>query len=361
MTSVDSSETASRGGPGGAWGSLLSAQDFAAVTSAGFSPVGHVLGTSVVHLGYASRGGRCSTSDTYSARTDLASATSGPFERLLRQRYAVRRRALARAVEQCRELGGDGIVGVTLSIRPFPAGGTEFTVQGTAVRARASAAHGDTARPAEPFSSHLSAPEFARLLRAGWVPTAMVFGIALGARHDDTKTRSQTRRTADGEVKSYTQLVRDTRKDARAQLEKAVKSSGADGVVVAAMTLHIGERECPAEQGRDHVAEAAIVGTAIAAFSVSADVGAQGPLVIMRVNRSPAASGTSGASGLPGLRHDSAGSAAAEPAEDQPADEAEPGSEGGVLDRLAASRAAKRASRSGLSYGDSSGITKRTD
>lgn len=340
---------------GGAWGSLLSAQDFAAVTSVGFTPVGHVMGTSVVHLGYASRGGRCSTNGSYSARTDLASASSGPFERLLRQRYGVRRRALSRAMEQCKDLGGDGIVGVTLTIRPFPAGGTEFTVQGTAVRASAAV----DSRPAEPFSSHLSAPEFARLLRAGWVPTAMVFGIALGARHDDTKTRTQTRRTADGEVKSYSQLVRDTRKDARVQLGQAVAERGADGVVVSAMTLHIGERECPAEQGRDHVAEAAIVGTAIAAFDVSADVGDREPLVIMRVNRSPAA-GFSG-DGLPGLRHDNVRPAAAETTNDQPADELEPGSEGGVLDRLAASRAAKRASRSGLSYGDSSGITKRTD
>ena len=354
MTSVDSSETASRGGPGGAWGSLLSAQDFAAVTSAGFSPVGHVLGTSVVHLGYASRGGRCSTNGSYTARTDLASATSGPFERLLRQRYAVRHRALSRALEQCRDLGGDGIVGVTLQIRPFPAGGTEFTVQGTAVRARTMAG----AHPAEPFSSHLSAPEFARLLRADWMPAAMVFGIALGARHDDTRTRSQTQRTANGEVKGYTQLVRDTRRDARKQLEKAVAEHGADGVVVAAMTLHIGDRECPAEQGRDHVAEAAIVGTAIAAFSRAEAADDRPPLVIMRVNPSRAAAAAG--DGLPGMRHDGARPASASAA-GEPAPEAEPGSEGGVLDRLASSRAAKRASRNSLSYSDPSGISKKTD
>lgn len=313
-----------------AWGSLLSAQDFAAMSSVGFEPVGHVLGTSVVHLGYASRSGKCSGTASYTARTDLASATSGPFERLLRQRYAVRNRALSRAIEQCQALGGDGIVGLTLTITPFPAGGTEFTVQGTAVRARTEL------RPAAPFSSHLSAPEFARLLRAGWVPTALVFGIALGARHDDTRTRSQTRRTADGEVRGWSQLVRDTRRDARRQLERAVAGQGAEGVVVSEITLHIGERECPADQGHDHVAEAAIVGTTIVSFARSPGVGDQAPLTIMRVNPRTAPAGLLPAS-------------------------TEPEGEGGILDRLASARGARRASRSALSYGDSSGITKRSD
>jgi hypothetical protein len=36
-------------------------------------------------------------------------------------------------IDECRALDADGIIGVTLSIRPFPAGGTEFTMQGTAI------------------------------------------------------------------------------------------------------------------------------------------------------------------------------------------------------------------------------------
>ena len=42
------------------WDSLLSVRDFTAVTGAGFDPVGQVLGTAVVNLGYVSRGGKCS-------------------------------------------------------------------------------------------------------------------------------------------------------------------------------------------------------------------------------------------------------------------------------------------------------------
>jgi uncharacterized protein YbjQ (UPF0145 family) len=325
------------GSPTGAWGSLFSTQDFAAVASVGFHPVGPVLGADVVHLGYVSHGGKCSGMGSYTSRTDLASAESGPFSLLLRRRYGARRQALARAIKQCRELGADGIVGVTLNIRPFPAGGTEFSVQGTAVQARTEI------RPAAPFTSHLSAPEFARLLRAGWVPTALVFGISLGARHDDMRTRKQTRWTITSEVRGYSDLVRATRLDARNQLEKAVADQGADGVVVDEMTLHIGERECPAEEGmHDHVAEAAILGTTIVSFGRAPRIDDRAPLTIMRCNPSPAATAS--------LRPDRS-----------PESSPPPDSEGGFLDRLASAWAARRASRSTMSYADSTAVSKKAD
>jgi uncharacterized protein YbjQ (UPF0145 family) len=319
-----------------AWGSLLSADDFAAITSVGFEPVGHVLGAGVVHLGYVSRAGKCSSTGSYTPRTDLASAAGGPFGTLLRKRYGVRHQVLSRAVEECQALGGDGIVGVSLSIRPFPAGGTEFSLQGTAIRARSGI------RPAAPFSSHLSAQEFARLLRAGWVPTALVFGISLAARHDDTRTRRQTRRRQTTEVRGYSELVKDARRDARNQLAKAVADHGADGVVVDEMTLHISERECPTHEGtHDHVAEVAILGTTIAAFDRSPGTDGGSPLTILRLN--PAAAGATGL--LP----------VSLPAAPPP----EPDSEGGFLDRFVLSWAARSASRGSLSYSDSAGTSKK--
>jgi uncharacterized protein YbjQ (UPF0145 family) len=270
---------------GGAWRSLFSTQEFAAVLSAGFDPVGEVLGVAVVHLGYVSRGGRCSSSSYASAKPDLASAERGPFNALLRKRYGVRNLALSRAVEECKAVGGDGIIGMEMSVRPFPAGGTEFTVQGTAVRARTAI------RPAAPFTSHVTAQEFVRLLRAGWVPSALVFGISLGARHDDLRTRSQTRWTAGSrEVSSYSHLVNDTRKDAREQLAKAVTAHGGDGVVVDEITLHIGERECPSVEGEhDHVCEAVISGTSIVSFGPQAGTDGRTPLAIMHLNPEDAA------------------------------------------------------------------------
>ena len=318
-----------------AWGSLLSTQDFAAIASVGFRPVGHVLGAAVVHLGYVSRGGKCSSMGSYTSRTDLASAESGPFNLLLRRRYGVRHQVLSRAIEQCQALGGDGIVGMTLTIRPFPAGGTEFSVQGTAVRARTEI------RPVTPFTSHLSAPEFARLLRGGWVPTALAFGIALGARHDDMRTRSQTRAVA--EVRSYSELVKDTRRDARHELEKAVTSQGAEGLVLGEMTLHPGERECPRQEGmHDHVAEVAMLGTAIAAFTQSPRADGPTPLTILHLNAAPALAAD--------LRPDKAAPRAGRP-----------DSEGGLADRLASAWAARTAARSTISSSDSAGVSRKAD
>lgn len=303
---------------GAAWGSLLSAQDFAAITSVGFEPVGHVLGAVVVHLGYVSHGAKCSAIGSYASGTDLASASADSFNALLRKRYGVRRQALSRAIEECQALGGDGVVGVRLSIRPFPAGGTEFSVMGTAIRARTEN------RPAAPFTSHLSPQEFARLLRSGWVPTALVFGISLGARHNDARTRTQARRKATGEVRGFSQLVGETRRDARVQLEQAVAAQGADGLVADEMTLHIGERECPRQEGnRDHVAEAAIMGTTIVTFGWSPGTGGGAPLTMMRLNPSPAAS--------TGLR----------PVSSLPQSQPLPDSEAGLLDRVLSAWAAR--------------------
>lgn len=320
-----------------AWGSLLSTQDFAAIASVGFHPVGHVLGAAVVHLGYASRGGRCSSSGSYTSRTDLASGTGGPFNVLLRQRYGVRHRVLSRALEECQELGGDGIIGVTLTVKPFPAGGTEFTLLGTAVAARTEI------RPPVPFSSHVSAQEFARLLRSGWVPTSLVFSIALGARHIDMRTRKQTSRKATDEVRGYSELVKDTRRDARSQLAKTVADQGADGVVVDEMTLHLSERECPTQEGaQDRVAESAILGTTIVSFGRSQRTRDRPPLTIMHLN--PAAPVATG------LRPDT-----------DPDPAPSPDSEGGFLDRLSSAWAARSAARSRVSSGDPAGITKKSD
>ena len=44
--------------PGGAWGSALSAQEFAVIRSVGFEPVGQVFGAAVYTAGYA-RGYSC--------------------------------------------------------------------------------------------------------------------------------------------------------------------------------------------------------------------------------------------------------------------------------------------------------------
>jgi uncharacterized protein YbjQ (UPF0145 family) len=193
--------------------------------------------------------------------------------------YEARHKALSRMEEECRELGGHGVVGVGLTIGAFPAGGLEFKAIGTAIRAPGAA-------PLKrPFTSALTGQGFAKLVLAGWVPAGLVLGISIGSRHDDWMTVTQTRwGSGNSEVHGYTDLVNQTRHDARSQLERDVARHGAAGVVVQEMTMRVRERECPMQEGRrDHIVEATIIGTSIAQFA-KRDRPPAPPLAIMSLD-----------------------------------------------------------------------------
>ena len=262
------------------WGSALSSEEFAAIRGVAFEPVGQVLGTAVFHIGYTG-GWSCSGAWSFTGGTDVSSSAWAPFSQLVKTMYTARRVALSRATAECRALGGDGIVGVKLKVGPFPSGGLEFTALGTAVRARSKT------RPVQPFTSHLSGQDFAKLMHAGWVPTGLAFGISIATRHDDWRTYGQIRWTAGNqEVDGYTQLINHARHDARVQLARDAASHGGDGVVVDEMELRVRERECPTYQNsRDHIAEAVFLGTSIARFHRSERPAGPRPLTIMRLER----------------------------------------------------------------------------
>ena len=118
------------------------------------------------------------------------------------------------------------------------------------------------------------------------MPAGLALGISIGARHDDWLTVGQTRWGAgNAEVVGYTELVNDTRHDARQQLEKDVRRLGGEGVVVQRMDMRVHERECPIqEHGKDHIVEATIVGTAMVRFASVAKP--PPPLAILSPTRS---------------------------------------------------------------------------
>jgi uncharacterized protein YbjQ (UPF0145 family) len=151
-------------------------------------------------------------------------------------------------------LGGHGVVGVRVSRGSFVLAGLEFSAIGTAVRAP-----GATPGPRAPFTSGLSGQDFAKLIMTGWVPAGLVLGISIGLRHDDRTTIRQMRwRSGNAEVAGWTELVGESRRDARDQLESDVRRLGADGVVIASMQLRVRERDCPVQVGRrDHIARPA--------------------------------------------------------------------------------------------------------
>lgn len=265
---------------GGAWDSALSADGFAAIRTVGFEPVGQVFGAAVYYLS-ATAGVSCPggarryllrdgppEAPGSSATTVSGQGIPGPAGRVAQALYDGRRTAIDRMAGECADLGGHGIVGASLQVEEIPAdsftaGAVEFTVIGTAVRARG------CPPLARPFAADLSGQDFAKLVMVGWVPAGIALGISVAALHDDLlTTRSGRWGTGNAEVPAYTDLMIQARQDARSRLEQAVLGLGAGGVVVSAMTLRVRSDACRAHPGgTDHFAEAVITGTAVARFA----------------------------------------------------------------------------------------------
>ena len=268
--------------------------------------MGQVFGAAVFDAGSASGYGCPAARGSSGAGWPAQAATQvsgrgapGSFGPLVQAMYQARHTAVDRMTTECAGLGGHGVVGVRLSRGSFPLGGLEFKAIGTAVRAP-DAPHG----PQVPFTCDLSGQDFAKLIMTGWVPAGLALGISIGSRHDDRKTARQTRwRSGNTEVAGWTELVSQSRHDARRQLESDVRRLGAEGVVIAAMEMRVRERDCPAQVGRrDHIVEATLIGTAIARFSRAGHRhgGARPALAIMSLDphRRRAAPGAGQAAGL---------------------------------------------------------------
>jgi uncharacterized protein YbjQ (UPF0145 family) len=206
---------------------------------------------------------------------------AGSFGPLLEAMYQARHAAIDRMTADCAALGGHGVVGVRLSRGSLPLGGLDFTAIGTAVRAPG-VRHGQ--RPL--FTCDISGQDFAKLITAGWVPVGLALGISIGSRHDDRATARQARwRSGNVEVAGWTELVNQSRRDARRQLEHDVRRLGAEGVVITGMQMRVRERDCPVTVGRrDHIVEVTVTGTAIASFSRFGRSPADPPLAVMSLN-----------------------------------------------------------------------------
>ncbi len=271
--------------PGGRWESALTCQEFAAVRGVGFEPVGQVFGAAVYAAGHVS-GYSCPAAWGSSGdRRPAGPATqvsgrrdAGSFGPLVEAMYQARQTAIDRMTAECATRGGHGVVGVRLSRGSLPLSGLDFTATGTAVRAPG-AAYGHRAL----FTCDVSGQDFAKLIAAGWVPVGLALGISIGSRHDDRRLASQARWwSGNVEVAGWSDLVNQSRHDARRQLEQDVRRLGGEGVVITGMQMRVHERDCPATVGRrDHIVEVTLTGTAIAGFSRASQCPAGPGLTIM--------------------------------------------------------------------------------
>lgn len=248
-------------GRAGAFTSDLSVAEFDVVRSAGFRPVGQVQGSCVYQIGF-SGWGWCGAQAGYGSgmfgypTAVNAGAAANAFAPLVAALRSLRHTAMERARAEAAALGGDGVVGVHVQMQPFPGAinTLEFQAIGTAVRAEGAA------RPKRPFLSDVSGQDFAKLIHAGWVPVDLVMGVAVEINHDLLFNYGT-------EVAGYTQLVQRARAAARHDLQGDLFRIGGQAAVVSRMELNIHEQECRAlGGGRDHIAEAFVMGTALARF-----------------------------------------------------------------------------------------------
>lgn len=255
-------QRARRAAEGGAWTSLLTVPAAAGLADAGFDPVGEVMGSMVAQIGWAGYRGCAGYGWGVSTATITSSdadrfAGFRPYVDALDRGYAA---ALGRMAQEAAIIGADGVVGITLDVERFAGNSREFTALGTAVRARS------TTRPAQIFRTSLPGEDVAKLVRAGWMPTDLVYGISVAIRHDDWATRQQAGwGSGNTEVAGYTELVTTVRADARRKFTRHVARGGSDGAVVSSMGLNVWHVE-PTDNHRDHVAEATVFGTSLVRF-----------------------------------------------------------------------------------------------
>ncbi|GAA5177809.1 hypothetical protein GCM10023322_03420 [Rugosimonospora acidiphila] len=288
-------------GESGSFTSDLTVEEFAAIRSVGFSPVGQVLGSAVYNVGWSYTGcgyyGRGLAMGGGWVRGGFAGGgmpgggiAGGGFaggggwgiapvvpvpatQELLNQ---ARHRAVERMRRECAGLGGDGVVGVRLSVRSFYDNGLEFMAIGTAVRADGAK------RPRRPFTSDLSGQDFAKLIRAGWVPVALVQGVGAMVRHDDWSVMSQRRSWYNQELAGNTELVHAARDAARKSLAADARHRSGHTVLLRDMMLQVSGQRCSSGgEGEDHVANCFIWGTAVVPFETTASL--EAPLPMLRL------------------------------------------------------------------------------
>jgi hypothetical protein len=240
--------------------SLLSVPAAVAIDSVGFDPVGEVMGSAVMQISWRGWGcGYFPNRPNSAAKVVGSSSRASGFAPYLQAVLRGYRSALSRLVAEAGAMNADGVVGIAWLARELGGDNHEYMAIGTAVRARS------RVRPARLFTTDLDGPDFAALLIGGWVPVALEVAMEMAIRHDDAYTElHEQRRYANVEIYGHTELAQYVRAGARQKLARQLSVSGADGVVVTTLDFDI--REAYPSGHKDHVAEARIFGTSIAAF-----------------------------------------------------------------------------------------------
>jgi len=229
------------------------------------TPIGEVMGCIVQHVGWQGWAGCGYWSNGYRGAQTTTFGGYQPYIDSVRHGYDT---ALQRLSNEAKLLGADGVIDVRISVSSLGVENHEFVALGSAVRL----GNGRTGTGnipsdlATPFLTDLPGADVAKLMLNGWMPMSIVYGIALAIRHDDWATQVQAGSWVNTEISGFTQLINNVRHEARHVLATQAAHKGAQGVLLNRSTMRVWEQE-PAEQHRDHLAEAQMFGTGIVQFS----------------------------------------------------------------------------------------------
>jgi uncharacterized protein YbjQ (UPF0145 family) len=253
-----------RGAPGqaGLFTSDLSVNEYLLVKSAGFEPLGLVVGSSIYHLGF-----QFNTWKQDMEVTVLSQAM-----------YQARELAMTRMEQEAAALGADGIVGVRLEItfREWGAHMAEFIAIGTAVRSASGGNHRNVR--GLPFTSDLSGQDFYNLVQAGYMPVGLVIGSCVW--HVAYQGIRQWFKSIGNNVEmaNYTQGLYNARETAMARMQAEAMALRAQGVVGA----QVHEKQ---HGWGSHVLEYFAIGTAI--VQTRAEHTMQPPQLTLSLNDAP--------------------------------------------------------------------------
>jgi uncharacterized protein YbjQ (UPF0145 family) len=222
----------------------LSVNEFLLVKEAGFEPLGLVLGSSIYHIGFQQA--------NWNQNQEMTVLTQAM--------YHARELAMTRMEEEADQLGGDGVVGVRLTIGRYEWGAdlAEFIAVGTAVKHRGGELH--RAPNGRPFTSDMSGQDFATLLRAGYRPAGLVMGNCVYhvARQGMLASLKQVGRNV--EMPNFTQALYEARELAMERMQTEADELQSEGIV--------GARIIERSHGwGSHVIEFFAIGTAVVSTS----------------------------------------------------------------------------------------------
>ncbi len=201
---------------GRVFSSDLSVDEAILCKEVGYEPRGLVMGSAIYHVGYSFV--------NLNQNQEIVALSKAMVQ--------AREAAMSRLADDCRRVGGDGVIGVRLTIDMFEPRKhlMEFVAIGTAVAAGPDALR--RGRPhGRPFTSDLSGQDFYLLQRAGYEPLGLVMGSCVYHVAYQGLSTWMGNQAANVEIESYTQAFYEARELAMERLQQEAIREGAEGVV----------------------------------------------------------------------------------------------------------------------------------